>query len=154
MVGDHRRQFRHRDDVLEEPAAIGVMDGLRRWVFLESSAVDGQGLAGELIQVWALDGLEERFEPAPQILRIFRRRRNQESLVETVLAVAVCGPPALVDAELDLVAIALDRAPIGDEVVGLEIGVESGAVGPNLRDDGARSSSRLWVSASRASMYR
>jgi hypothetical protein len=121
-------------DVLEQAAAVGVVHRLGRRVLAEPGAVDLEGVGGEPTQHRPPDLGERPLEAAPEIVDVLAGGRDQPGLVEAEASILLGDLAAVVDRQLQLVAIELDAAPQGDEVVGVEVGLERGAVGPHLGD--------------------
>jgi hypothetical protein len=89
--------------------------------------------------------LHDGQEAQPEVVQVLAGRGHQEGFVEAEAAVGLARLAAVVDRELQLVAVALDQAAEGDEAVEIELAVQGGAVGPHLGDDRAAGVGELHV---------
>ncbi|MEZ5314152.1 MAG: hypothetical protein R2862_11150 [Thermoanaerobaculia bacterium] len=71
-----------------------------------AAAVDGEGFGREVAASGAGPALEELTQPAVELVEIELRRGDEERFVEAVRAITLAGLPALIDLELELVAVA------------------------------------------------
>ena len=146
VAADGGRQLRHRHHVLEQAAAVGVMHRLGGRMLAQLRTVGGERVGGQPPHRRAFDvGVEQRAESHPQIVDVLARGRNQQRLVEAEATIVLGDLAAIVDRQLQLLAVALDRAAESDEAVQVELAMQRRAVGPHLGDDRAAGVGELHV---------